>query len=151
MNLYDLTNGNYHVLRMISYPEYPESQVVLDVQVRPTKDSEWLTRIRINGAYSGPTDIVSCQDYQLKWIITGRKILELGAAVLQSSSGEPVRQVWSSIIAPRKSSGKFPQALDRFPSDGELISASISAFQIDGNRMSYEWSGTVKKQSRSEY
>jgi hypothetical protein len=151
MNLYDLTNGNYGVLRAISYPEYPESLIVLDVQVKAASDSEWVTKIRINGTYSGPTDIVSCEDYQIKWVINGRKLLEVGTAILRPSSGDPIRQVWSSVIAPKRSSGKLPAALDKFPPDGELISASISSFQVDGSRMSYNWEGTVRRQSKLAY
>ncbi len=149
-NLYDLTKGNYRVLRAISYPEYPESLIVLDVEVEAASKSKWVTDIRINGTYDGPTDIVACQDYQIKWIIDGKgdgkKLLESGTAILGLSSGKLVRQVWSSIITPKKRSGKFPPAFDKFPSDGELIKASISPFKIDGDGMSYEWEGTVKKQ-----
>ncbi len=144
-NLYDLTNGNYHVLRAISYPEYPESLIVLDVQVKTAKNSDWITNIRINGTYNGPTEVVSCKDYQIKWVLVGKELLELGTAMLEVSSGKSVRQVWSSIIRPKKRSGK---AFDKFPSNGELISATISPFKMDGNSMSYEWNGTVKKQSK---
>jgi len=149
-NLYDLTNGNYRVLRALSYPEYPECLIVLDVQVIAANKSEWVTDICINGTYNAPTDIVSCKDYQIKWIIDGKKLLESGTAILELSSGKSVHQTWSSIITPKERSGKFPLAFDKFPSDGELISASISPFQIDGNSMSYEWEGTVKKGASEE-
>jgi hypothetical protein len=140
LNLYDLTKGNYRVLRTISYPEFPESQIVVDVQVAAASDSEWGTNITVNGTYNGPTDIVSTKDYQLIWTTDGEKLLESGTATLELSSGGSVRQVWSSTIILEEGFNKFPPA-------GELISVSISPFKIDGNSMSYEWEGTVKEQS----
>ena len=116
--------------------------------MRAVSSSEWATTIAINGTYSGPTDIVLCEDYQLKWVINGSNLLELGTAILRSASKQSVRQVWSSIITPKKTAGKLPAALKRFPSEGELISASISPFQVDGNKMSYEWKGTVRRTER---
>ena len=100
----------------MGYPEHPESLIVLNVQVRAISSSEWVTNISINGTYNGPTDIVLCKDYQLKWIVNGHSVLELGTSLLEDSSGKSVRQVWSSMITPRKTAGKFPPALNRFPS-----------------------------------
>jgi len=141
VNLYDLTKGNYHVLRTVSYPEFSDSKIELDVQVKAASDTEWDTKIMIRGTYNGPTDIVATKDYQLKWTVDGKKILESGSATLELSSGKSVRQVWSSTITPDKGFDKFPPA-------GELINVSISPFKIDGNRMSYTWEGTVKAQGR---
>jgi hypothetical protein len=149
MNLYDLTKGNYRVLRAISYPEHPESLIVLDVQVAANK-SEWTTDITISGKYDGPTDIIACQDYQINWIINGNKILESGIAILESSSRKAVRQVWSSIITPKVRFGRIPRIFRKFPSDGELLRASISPFKIDGNTMSYEWEGSVERRVRKQ-
>lgn len=141
VNLYDLTEGNYRILRTISYPDFPESKIVTDAQVKATRKSEWDTNITINGTYNGPTDIVSTKDYQLIWTTDGKNILESGSATLELKSGGSVRQVWTSTITPEHGLDKFPQA-------GELINISISPFQIDGNSMSYKWEGTVKVQSR---
>jgi hypothetical protein len=141
--LHDLTKGNYRVLRTVGYPEYSDSLIKLNVTVRAVTSSEWITDITISGTYTGPTEIILCKEYQLKWISTGRSILELGASVLETSSGKTVRQVWSSIITPRKTAGKFAPAMNRFPASGELINATISPFVIDGNKMQYEWNGTV--------
>jgi hypothetical protein len=138
-----LTKGNYGVARAIIYPEYPESLVVIDVLVTAANNSEWDTEIFINGTYSGPTDVVACKDYQIKWTMAGKKLFESGTSILTLSSGKELHQVWSSIITP-KGKGEFPPSSCRFPSDGELINASISPFKIDGNRMSYEWEGTVR-------
>jgi hypothetical protein len=146
--LYDLTKGNYRVFRAITYPEFPASLIVLDVQVKVDRNSEWATSICINGTYDGPTDIISCKNYQIKWTVESTKLLESGVAILEVASGKPLRQIWSSIITPEKQFGK--RAFDRFPAEGELISASISPFQIDGNRMSYDWEGTVQRQSRGD-
>jgi hypothetical protein len=137
MNLYDLTRGNYHMVRTISYPDFPASKIVTNAQVRATQASAWDTTITVNGTYNGPTDVVSVTDYQLTWTTDGKNILESGSATLGLSSGKSIRQVWSSTITPEHGIDKFPQA-------GESITISISPFQIDGNSMSYKWEGTVK-------
>lgn len=141
MNLFDLTKGNYRLLRTISYPDLPESKIVTDAQVKAVRDSEWDTIINIKGTYNGPTDVVSVKDYQLIWTTDGKNILESGSATLLFSSGKSVRQVWSSTITPE-------HGVDKFPPTGELINISISPFQIDGNSMSYKWEGTVKARSK---
>lgn len=138
LNLYDLTRGNYRVHRTISFPEYPESQLVMEADVTAASDTEWVTNMTINGTYNGPTDFVSIKDYQLIWTTEGEKLAESGSAALETSSGQSVRSVWSSEITPEKGFDKFPEA-------GELVSVSISPFQIEGNSMSYEWEGTVKE------
>ena len=127
VNLFDLTKGNYRLLRTISYPDFPESKIVTDAQVKAVRNSEWDTKITVNGTYNGPTDV--------------KNIIESGSATLELSSGKSVRQVWASTITPE-------QDFEKFPPGGELITISISPFQIDGNRMSYKWEGTVKAQSR---
>ena len=141
MNLYDLTKGNYSVVRTISYPDFPGSQIVTNAQVKAATNSQWDTNISINGTYNGPTDVVSVKDYQLVWTSDGKSILESGSAALELKSGGSVRQVWKSTITPASGIDKFPQA-------GELITVSISKFQISGNKMSYTWEGTVKAQSK---
>ncbi len=141
VNLYDLTKGNYRIVRTISYPDFPESKVVTDAQVNAASKAEWDTKIEINGTYNGPTDVVSTKDYQLTWNNDGKYIQESGSATLELSSGKSVRQVWSSTITPE-------HGFDKFPPAGELISITISPFQIDGNSMSYKWEGTVKPRSK---
>ena len=141
MNLYDLTKGNYRLVRTISYPDFPESKIVTDAQVKAVSNSEWDTNITVNGTYNGPTDVVAVKDYQVKWTQNGKEITESGSATLQLASGKSVRQVWSSTITPQ-------QTFDKFPTGGEEITISISPFQIDGNKMSYKWDGTVKMQAR---
>jgi hypothetical protein len=136
-NLYDLTKGNYRMVRTISYPDFPGSKIETNARVKAAKNSEWDTNITINGTYNGPTDIVSAKDYQLIWTADGKNILESGSATLESKSGAAVRQVWTSTITPEHGFEKFPQA-------GEVIIISVSPFQIDGNGMSYKWEGTVK-------
>ena len=141
MNLYDLTKGSYSVVRTISYPDFPGSQIETNARVKAVRDSEWDTDITINGTYNGPTDVVSVKDYELTWTTDGKSILESGSATLELKSGGTVRQVWKSTITPE-------QRLDKFPPSGELITVSISPFQIEGNSMSYKWEGRVEKQSR---
>lgn len=137
VNLYDLTKGNYRLQRTISYPDFPDSQIVTNAQVKAGRNAEWDANITVNGKYNGPTDVVSAKDYQLIWTSDGKQILESGNTTLELKSGGTLRQVWSSTITPE-------QGIEKFPPAGELINISISPFQIDGNRMSYEWEGTVK-------
>ena len=141
MNLYDLTKGNYRIVRKISYPDFPDGQLETNAQVKAVRNSEWDTNITINGTYNGPTDVVSVKDYELTWTNEGKSILESGSATLVLSSGGSVRQVWSSTITPE-------QGFEKFPPAGQLITISISPFQIDGNSMSYKWEGTVKTRSK---
>jgi hypothetical protein len=140
-NLYDLTKGNYTVLRTISYPEFAGSQITTNAQVKAAKDSEWDTNISINGTYNGPTDVVAVKDYQIIWTSDGKSILESGSATLELKSGGSVRQVWKSTITPE-------HGIEDFPQSGELITVSISQFQVNGNKMSYTWEGTVKTRSK---
>jgi hypothetical protein len=141
MNLYDLTQGNYRVLRAVSYPDHPGSLIVFEVRVEAKGGSEWITEITISGTYDGPRDIVASDDYQLTWVVDGAKVLEAGSASLSCASGAPMRQIWASIITPEHEAAP---RLAKFPSRGEVVEAKISPFKIDGNRMSYEWEGTVK-------
>jgi hypothetical protein len=140
-----LTQGNYNVLRAVIYPEYPESLLVIDVQVTASHHSEWETNISINGVYHGPTDVVACKAYQLEWAMEGKKLFESGVSTLELSSGKPLRQLWFSIITPKAwKDDKFELSSCRFPAAGELINAAISPFKITGNKMSYQWEGTVR-------
>lgn len=141
VNLYDVTKGNYRIQRTITYPDFPNSKIETDAQVKAARDSEWDTNITINGTYDGPTDVVAVKDYQLIWTADGKNILESGSARLELKSGGSVHQVWKSTITPERGIGKFPPA-------GELITVSISQFQMNGNKMSYTWEGTVKVQSK---
>jgi hypothetical protein len=148
-NLYDLTLGNYRVFRAVSYPDHPESLILFDVQVIATSESDWTTEITINGTYTGPTDIVASEDYQLTWVADGGKLLESGGSSLARSSGERLRQVWSSIITPGEGTTESSPRL-ALAAGGQVIDATISPFKIDGGRMTYEWEGTVRKQPRED-
>ena len=52
-NLYDLTGGNYQVRRTVTYPEFPQSEIVFNADVQAVNDSEWNTTITIHGTYEG--------------------------------------------------------------------------------------------------
>lgn len=139
-----MTAGSYRIARALFYPDHMESLVVFDAQVVPTSDSEWTTEIAVHGTYTGPTDIVASNDYRLTWAAHGTRLLESGSALLTGSSGERVRQVWGSIITPEGT--PEPATSDRFKgfsASGQTIDATISPFKIDGQHMSYEWTGTV--------
>jgi hypothetical protein len=138
INLYDVTRGNYRVRRTLSYPEYPNSQVVFDTEVMAVSEKEWSTTITVSGRYDGPTDVVAVKDYQMTWTTDGTTILERGTATLERASGGSVRSVWSSSIAPKEA------RLGRFPARGETLQVTFSPLKIDGNKMSYEWQGTVR-------
>jgi len=141
VNLYDLTNGNYHIVRTITYPDFPDSKIETNAQVKAVRNSEWETSLTINGKYTGPSDVVSAKDYQINWTTDGKNILESGSVTLELKSGGSVRQIWSSTITPER-------AIEKFPQSGELINITISPFQLDGNKMSYKWEGTVKARSK---
>jgi hypothetical protein len=81
-------------------------------------------------------------------MIEGDKVLESGNATLESSAGQSIRQVWTSIITPTKRTERLNLAFSKFHPDGEVIQATISPFKLDSNRMTYEWEGTVEKLSR---
>jgi hypothetical protein len=144
-NLYDLTLGNYRVLRAVSYPDHPESLILFDVQVVARTESEWATEITVNGTYTGPTDIVASDDYRLTWLADGGKLLESGVSTLNCASGERLRQVWSSIITPAERAKESSPGLKALATGGQVVNATISPFRMDGDRMSYEWEGTVRK------
>jgi hypothetical protein len=141
VDLYDVTKGNYSIVRTITYPDFPGSQIETNAKVKAAKDTEWDTNISINGTYNGPTDVVSVKDYQLEWTSDGKSILESGSASLGLKSGGSVRQVWKSTITPEREIAKVPPS-------GELISVSISEFKMDGNKMSYKWEGTARAKSK---
>jgi hypothetical protein len=138
MSLYELTGGNYHVHRELSYPEFPKSRVVFETDVKSVSDSEWSTNIAISGTYDGPTDVVSVKDYRLEWTSDGKTLSERGSATLVLSSGRSIRSVWSSSITP-----EHPR-FERFPRQGEMVDVTFTPFQINGNEMSYDWQGEVK-------
>jgi len=137
-NLHDLTGGNYRVYRTLSYPQFPKSKIVFDTEVKAISRSEWATDLRVNGTYEGPTDVVSVKDYQVTWTTNGKTLFEKGTATLVLSSGGTVLSEWSSSIIPKG------QGFRGFPSAGEIVRVSYSPFRIDGNKMSYEWEGTVR-------
>ena len=120
------------------------------MRVVANTESEWTTEITVSGTYTGPTDIVGSDDYRLTWVADGGKLLESGASSLARSSGERLRQVWSSIITPGEGATERSSALKALAEGGQVINATISPFRIDGTRMSYEWEGTVRKQPQED-
>lgn len=128
------------MVRTITYPDHPDSKIVTNAQVKATSESQWDTNITINGTYSGPTDVTSVRDYQMTWTTDGKNILESGSAILVLKSGGTVRQVWESTITVAS------EGISKFPRGGEQINITISQFQIDGNKMSYTWEGSVRAQ-----
>jgi hypothetical protein len=136
LNLYDLTGGNYRVLRTLTFPDFPQSKVVFETRVRALT-SEWSTQIRVTGTYDAPRDVRSVRDYTASWTTDGKTIIEHGSATLLLASGDSVRSVWLSSITP--DNPNFSQ----FPREGETIKVSFSPFAITGNKMSYDWHGTV--------
>jgi len=142
VTLYEVTGGDYRVHRTVSYPEFPNSQVVFDTEVTAVRNTEWSTKITISGKYDGPTDVVSVKDYLLEWTTDGKTLFEKGSATLVSSSGRSFRSVWTSSIVPDK------PHFERFPSRGETVNVTFSPFKIDGNKISYSWQGTVAAAER---
>ena len=139
MNLYDLTGGNYHVTRTVTYPDLPKSQVVFETEVTAVSGKEWSTKISVSGTYDGPTDVTGVKDYVVEWTTDGKTLFEKGSATLQLSSGQSIRSLWSSSIVP-----KTPY-FGKFPATGETLNVSFTPFKIEGKTMSYDWKGTVAK------
>lgn len=136
LNLYDLTGGNYHVVRTVTFPDFPASQVVFETTVKATR-TDWSTQIRASGTYGGPRDVIAVRDYVVSWTTDGKTLFERGSSTLELSSGGSVRSTWSSSIVPDKPN------FSRFPREGETINVSFSPFAITGNKMTYDWHGTV--------
>jgi hypothetical protein len=137
VTLYELTGGNYRIHRTLSYPEFPDSQIVFDTEVTALRDTEWTTKISVSGKYDGPTDVVSVKDYRLEWSTDGKTLFEKGSATLVTSSGRSFGSVWTSSIVPDK------PRFEMFSRGGETVNITFSPFRIDGNKMSYSWQGTV--------
>lgn len=144
VNLYDLTYGNYRVVRAVTYPDFPESALAFDVDVTATDPVTWETQITVHGTYEGPTDVVRTDDYQLRWLVAGNRLLETGTATLLLASGDAIRQRWASIITPRGPEQEQVRGMQRFPLQGQRVTATISPFSIEDQRMRYEWEGTVE-------
>ncbi len=138
MNLYDMTHGNYHMRRTVSYTEFPKSQIVFDTRVKAVSDTEWSTSIVISGTYDGPTNVVAVKEYHVTWTVDSTTIFEKGAATFELSSGDSVRSVWVSSISPDE------PRFGKFSSGGETVNVEFSRFNISGSSMSYEWKGTVE-------
>lgn len=138
MNLYDVTLGNYHVDRTVTYPDYPKSKIVFDTTVKAVSETEWSTEIGVSGRYDGPTDVVGAEDYRVEWRSDGKALHERGTATLRLRSGEGVRTAWTSIITTDS------QALAAFPQQGEIVDVEYTPFEVDGGKMSYEWTGSVR-------
>lgn len=138
-NLFDLTGGNYLVKRTVTYPDFPGDQLVFNADVTAVSATEWSTRLAVNGTYKGPTDIVAVKDYRITWTSDGKTLFEEGTATLVLSSERSIATKWSSLITPKNND------LGKFPAEGELVNVSYTPFRIDGNKMSYDWTGTVTK------
>jgi hypothetical protein len=150
LNLFDITQGNYRVSRMISYPTLRGSQVILDVAVKAVSESEWVTDIYVKGVYEGPNDIVANKDYRIEWTMVDGRLLEAGNVTLVRASGKSIRQTWSSIITPERASEDLAQLLKKFPRRGQIVSVSVSPFDVGKNGMSYTWNGIVRKQRNAK-
>jgi hypothetical protein len=130
------------VERTISFPDYPNSSIIFETDVRATTQAVWETDLRISGSYDGPTDVVSVRAYELTWTIENGTLIESGTATLVLSSGESLRSTWSSRIT---SEG---QDFRGVPEAGETVRVTVSPFRIDADSMSYDWEGSVAAANR---
>jgi hypothetical protein len=135
--LFDLTGGNYIVKRTVLFSEFPASQLTFEADVTAVSGSEWSTKLTVGGTYDGPTDVISVRDYQLMWTSDGKTISENGSVLLVLTSGKTVQTKWTSTITPKDGD------LRKFPGAGEQVNVTFSPFRIEGDRMSYQWTGTV--------
>jgi hypothetical protein len=138
------------VLRSIAYPDYPKSQIILDVRVRAVSGSEWVTEIYVKGTYDGPNNIIANKDYEIQWSADAGRLLESGSVTLLLSSGESIRQFWSSIITPENRPDQIAAVFKKFPKTGQIVTASVSPFKINKNAMSYTWNGVVKARPKPD-
>lgn len=148
MNLFDITRGNYRVSRSLRYPQFPKSHVMLDVRVRASSSTKWVTEIYIKGDYNGPNDIVANKDYEIEWAADNGRLLETGSVTLMLASGRSIRQEWSSIITPENKPKAVSAVFKKFPRNGQIVTASVSPFTFSKNGMSYTWEGMVKRRRR---
>jgi hypothetical protein len=118
---------------------------MLDVKVKAIAASRWDTEIYVTGAYDGPNDIIANRDYSIVWQADGGRLLETGSVTLVRSSGDGIHQTWSSIITPENRPDRVTAMFKKFPKTGEVVSASISPFQVKEKSMSYTWDGMVKR------
>jgi len=84
---------------------------------------------------------VANQDYEIQWSTDDNRLLETGSVTLLLSSGESIRQVWSSIITPENRPDRVSAVFKKFPRNGQVVTASVSAFKFNKNGMSYTWEG----------
>jgi hypothetical protein len=133
------------VFRTVAWPGLPNSRVMLDVKVKASSASEWITEIYVTGAYDGPNDIAACRDYRLEWRSDEGRLLETGGATLVRASGETLDQAWSSIITPEGRADRVAATFRKFSNAGQVASASISPFQLKDKGMSYTWEGVVRR------
>lgn len=132
-----MTHGNYQVHRVLTYPDYANSEVVFDTQVTAVSEKEWSTTIVISGKYDGPTDSIAVRDYHMTWSTDGKTLSEQGEATLERASGGTVRTAWSSTFTPKE-----PTFTD-FPSEGETVNVTFSSMKVEGDTLTYDWQGTV--------
>jgi len=81
---------------------------------------------------------VANQDYEIQWSTDDNRLLETGSVTLLLSSGESIRQVWSSIITPENRPDRVSAVFKKFPRSGKF----------NKNGMSYTWEGVVKRRSQ---
>jgi hypothetical protein len=111
--------------------------LTFEADVTAVSSTEWSTKLTVLGTYDGPKDVVSIQDYQPVWTSDGKAISETGSVSLVLTSGKTVQTKWTSTIIPKNGD------LSKFPAAGEQINVTFSPFKIEGDRMSYQWNGTV--------
>jgi hypothetical protein len=140
LNLFDLTRGNYQVRRVLTMPDFPDTEVRFSVRVAAAEPGDWTTELEIDGRYDGPTDFVAARGYRLAWTHEDGRLLERGSAVLERATGEFVVSEWSSTI------NADQRMLAKFPKRGEVARVDFSPFAVEGNQMSYEWRGHVDAQ-----
>src|SRR4029079_16671404 len=112
--------------RVLTLPEFPDSQVTFSTRVTCDSETEWSTVIEIGGIYDGPVDFVASRGYRLWWTIHEDHLLERGMAMLERSSGEFVASEWTSTILIK------PDAAKRYTHSNEVARITISPFKIEG-------------------
>jgi hypothetical protein len=132
-NLFSLTGGNYQVTRLIEWPEFDGSSVLMDASFSLSAGVLSGT-VTIDGVYTGPTDLVDGdEDYQVTWVPDGpHQFTEEGTSFITTSSGErypvQIHSTFSGVHTPLAE-----------PQNGE----ADFEWTLEENVFSVSWTGIV--------
>lgn len=92
-NLWDLGGGTYQIERTFQWIGFPGDTIIATADISFDEDSQTIfSSMTMNGVYSGPTDIVGIDSYNVLWLPSSAEgeIFEAGTAVLRRANDEQV-------------------------------------------------------------